>query len=314
MHPTTTSTTTTTHMPDDKNKDGAEEPLPVLDARGNWFEDKVTSALRVKSDKWRKLAATPDSMYVTHAPRQTNVNNSEIIKDFLDNPEVATIIFYVNQKEELLPAVRFPATLKKKSVYFVKNNPKSQCSEKIEHEVTMGDLSGNPLEFLAVILDEVYLPLLSNSKNLESWPEVVANDVLRHFHNLNGAVTVISGKSKGKTMLPLPHGSGAKQEPEAEMAILHTLESAVIDWTHQIKEVIKSSSAAPLEEGLHPGPMIEIDFWAAKAANLQNIHQQLTDEKIQKVSKILQGSKSTYYPAFKNIFDEVVFCMPSPLS
>jgi hypothetical protein len=49
-------------MGEDKNKDGSEETLPVLDARGEWFEEKVTSALRVKSDKWKKLAQTPDNM------------------------------------------------------------------------------------------------------------------------------------------------------------------------------------------------------------------------------------------------------------
>lgn len=102
-------------------------------------------------------------------------------------------------------------------------------------------------------------------------------------------------------MLPLPHGA------KNDAALLHTLETAVIDWTHQIKEVIKSSSAAPLEQGLNPGPMVEIDFWAAKAANLKSIHAQLTDVKIQKISEVLQKSKSTYYPAFQMIFDEVVF-------
>ncbi len=108
-------------------------------------------------------------------------------------------------------------------------------------------------------------------------------------------------------MLPLPHG--AKVNQGTDKSILHTLESAVIDWTHQIKEVIKSNSAAPLEQGLNPGPMVEIDFWAAKAANLKSIHQQLADEKIQKISKVLEASKSTYYPAFKMIFNEVVHGM-----
>lgn len=105
-------------------------------------------------------------------------------------------------------------------------------------------------------------------------------------------------------MLPLPHGS---KNAETSTAILHTLETAVIDWTHQIKEVIKSNSAAPLEQGLNPGPMVEIDFWIAKAANLKSIHQQLTDPKIQKISDVLKANKSTYYPAFQMIFDEVVF-------
>ena len=204
-------------------------------------------------------------------------------------------------------AINFPPQLKKKSIYFLKVDPSRALTDKLDSEITSGDLSNNPLEFLSCLLDEVYLPLLTNSRNLESWPEVVANDVLRHFHNLNSAVFVISGKSKGKTMLPLPHG--ARLNNESDKAVLHTLESAVIDWTHQIKEVIKSNSAAPLIEGLNPGPMVEIEFWAAKAANLKNIHQQLTEEKIQKIAKVLQASKSTYYPAFKNIFDEVEFCM-----
>jgi dynein heavy chain len=180
-----------------------------------------------------------------------------------------------------------------------------QITEKLDSELILGDLSANPLEFLSTVLEEVYLPLLTNPKNLESWPEVVANDVLRHFHQLNGSVFVISGKAKGKTMLPLPHG--VRLNAESDKNILHTLETAVIDWSHQIKDVIRSSSSAPLEEGFAPGPMVEIDFWAAKAANLNSIHLQLTDEKIQKISKVLQASKSTYFPAFQVIFEEVVF-------
>lgn len=77
-----------------------------------------------------------------------------------------------------------------------KNPANSPLSDKLDPELVMGDLGANPLEFLSTVLEEVYLPLLTNTKNLESWPEVVANDVLRHFHQLHGAVYVISGKSK----------------------------------------------------------------------------------------------------------------------
>jgi dynein heavy chain len=89
--------------------------------------------------------------------------------------------------------------------------------------------------------------------------------------------------------------------------VLHSLETAVIDWAHQIKDVIKSDSATPLEQGHHVGPMVELDFWAAKAANLQCIYDQLNGAQIQKISQLLESSGSTYYPAFKNIFEEVVF-------
>jgi dynein heavy chain, axonemal len=106
------------------------------------------------------------------------------------------LLFYLSPKEELVPAISFPNSLKRKSIYFLKNNLNSPLTADLDKELTTGDLSSNPLDFLSSLLEEVYLPLLSNPKNLESWPEVVANDVLRHFHQLNGAVYVISGKSK----------------------------------------------------------------------------------------------------------------------
>ncbi len=106
------------------------------------------------------------------------------------------MLFYLNQKEEIVPCVKFPASLKRKSIYFLKRRSGAQITEKLEIELILGDLSANPLEFLSTLLEEVYLPILTNQKNLESWPEVVATDVLRHFHQLNGAVYVISGKSK----------------------------------------------------------------------------------------------------------------------
>jgi dynein heavy chain len=128
-----------------------------------------------------------------------NSQFSEVMVHFLDQ-DYHTLLFYLNQKEELLPAITFPSFLKKKSIYFLKSQQipagTPLTADVLDKELTMGDLSANPLEFLSTLLEEVYLPLLTNPKNLESWPEVVANDVLRHFHQLNGAVYVISGKSK----------------------------------------------------------------------------------------------------------------------
>lgn len=125
---------------------------------------------------------------------------SEIIVQFLDNPKNNSVLFYLNQREDLLPAIKFPNQLKKKSVYFLKNRQNVQVTEKLDQALFMGDLPASPLDFLSNILEEVYLPLLSNPKNLESWPEVVANDVIRHFHRVNGAVYVISGKAKVGTL------------------------------------------------------------------------------------------------------------------
>lgn len=51
--------------------------------------------------------------------------------------------------------------------------------------------------------------------------------------------------------------------------------------------------------------MTEVTFWTERAANLNSIHQQLSDAKIQKVVQILDLAKSTYHPAFERLYAEV---------
>ena len=60
-----------------------------------------------------------------------------------------------------------------------------------------------------------------------------------------------------------------------DRALLHAVESVIIDWAHQIQTVLKRDSAQPLLEGLNPIPFVEIDFWNARATNLECIFQQV---------------------------------------
>lgn len=57
-------------------------------------------------------------------------------------------------------------------------------------------------------------PLLSNERNHESWPKVVSDDVVRHVHTLKTDVYVITGQTKGKTLLPLPVGAEKIEEAD----------------------------------------------------------------------------------------------------
>lgn len=59
---------------------------------------------------------------------------------------------------------------------------------------------------------------------------------------------------------------------------MHAVESVVIEWTHQIREVLKKDSAQPLLEGLNPVPYVEMEFWKVKAQNLECIYDQVGPE------------------------------------
>ena len=60
-----------------------------------------------------------------------------------------------------------------------------------------------------------------------------------------------------------------------DKSIVHAVESVVIDWTHQVRDVLKKSSAVPLLAGKNPGPLVEIDFWNARRADLESVMEQV---------------------------------------
>ena len=43
--------------------------------------------------------------------------------------------------------------------------------------------------------------------------------------------------------------------------ISRSRESSVVDWSHQVNDVLKHDSAQPLIDGLNVGPLIELDLW-----------------------------------------------------
>lgn len=80
----------------------------------------------------------------------------------------------------------------------------------------------------------------------------------------------------------------------------------VIEWTHQIQDVLKRDSAQPLLEGLNPTPFVELEFWKNKASNLDCIYEQLRDTKVRKMAELLEKTNSSYFVSFKEIFRDVV--------
>ena len=58
--------------------------------------------------------------------------------------------------------------------------------------------------------------------------------------------------------------------------------------------------------GLNPEPMVEIDFWESRARNLECIFDQLRSPKVRKMAEILERTESSYFNAFKILFQDVV--------
>ena len=148
--------------------------------------------------------------------------------------------------------------------------------------------------------------MLTLPGNQEGWPGVIRKEILSSYHTFLANMTVTIGHTKGKTLLPLPPNDAMSDLHIArDKDRVHVLESAVITWTHQIKTVLKADPEAKLKAGLHPGPSEEIEFWEAKGRNLNSIHEQLSSERAKKLMKVLEVTKSTYFPAFRRLCKEV---------
>lgn len=51
---------------------------------------------------------------------------------------------------------------------------------------------------------KVCVPLLSNNKNHEMWPNLMSEDVARHVESMCSITSVVQGQVLGKTVLPMP--------------------------------------------------------------------------------------------------------------
>ena len=63
----------------------------------------------------------------------------------------------------------------------------------------------------------------------------------------------------------------------------------VIEWCHQIRDILQKNSALPLQEGLNPGPLVEVQFWKERYEDLCFITDQVCLHVVMTVMLLLQN-------------------------
>ncbi|KAL6475225.1 hypothetical protein MHYP_G00162650 [Metynnis hypsauchen] len=278
-----------------------EDESPAVDKRLGFLEEYVLKTMKLKSDRWQKCLAVEE--------------HKQVIQDFLDKPDHTTLVVSLSAAGQLIPASGFAGTSKNKAVYFIKRSQTALSSDTMRATVLHGDMSSSALEQFSAFVEEVVVPVLLNNKNHCQWPHVVSEDLMRHIHALKTSVFVVAGQVKGKTLLPLPPGSERIEQAAFERekrgdlvdkSIIHSIESMVIEWSHQIHEVLKRDSSEPLLEGKNPTPHVELNFWKNRYADLECIHDQFKSPKVAKMAELLDAMESSYYPAFRNMVQDVM--------
>ncbi|CAF3393401.1 unnamed protein product [Rotaria sp. Silwood1] len=280
------------------------EDLELNDPRIYFVADYVLKTLKLKSDKFAKMYGVEENKILVH--------------EFFDKADSPMLIIQYTASGSLQPTVSFPNILKNKSCYFIKKRRENIPRDATLRDVIMyGDLSTSPVDQLSAMVDELLIPLLQNPSNNEAWPKVLSQDILRHALGIKNKVHILNGQMKGKTLLPVPAGTervaddttnGQQENGHAatvDSNLLHAIESVVIEWSHQVQDVLKKDSSQALLDGGSPLPGVEVDFWRSRYNNLLNIHEQLSDARVKKMAELLRKTNSSYYPAFESLLNDV---------
>ena len=271
---------------------GESEEEPAVDPRLEWMKGRVQSALAsVDDDQLRHFFNDEDAMYPC--------------REFLDHEGSRIVFVYPGQDGKFTAAAGAPKVMKGKGLYFTKTSTCKVRLEAIQNQVLVHDLDGNkPLEQLLLIAQEIYFPLMSNFKNHEAWPEVIAKEVTDNMNRFLANTHITAGRVAGNTVLPLPPTALSKMN--ADRNSMHILENAVVTWTRQVKSILKMEPEQMLrEKNINPGPSQEVLFWENKAHNLNSIHEQLKSENVRRVLEVLEAAKSTYFPAFDRLCKDI---------
>ncbi|KAJ1635860.1 flagellar outer dynein arm heavy chain beta [Pavlovales sp. CCMP2436] len=245
-----------------------------------WFEDRIVSLLKVKGEVFRKLGE----------------DDKRPLNDFASIADVPTLFVLMGAKDlSLFNGVKDGAALiagaKKKVLYFRKRNPVKLTSVNVQSEVLWGDMSPSPLLHIFHTGQDVFTPVLTNPRNQEFMSEIVSSQLSEAMHKTVSQVYVALGQSMGKTLLAVPPGEMLRSDGSSgkDKDRVHVLETSVVTWTAQIKNVLKTQPEAALSGADNPGPLVGISFWEEKAGNLSSIREQLSSDRIKKLDRVEIG-------------------------
>ena len=281
-------------MGDAGGEGGGEKKAGAPDHRPKWFEERILAA-------WGKLAKVDKIEKFTKSEP-----GIKAFTKFCDSED--RCLFVYEQEGEITGGDKVPTERKKKGLVFVKDESSAPVAfEQLAKTVSVMEMHPETMNHLMSIAHDVYFPILTQPGNQEGWPDVIAKELTENLHKFLANAYVTIGHMQGQTLLPLPPDDvySSMEKNQHDKDSVHVLETSVVAWTRQIKEVLHLDPETALKSGNHPGPQAEIEFWTNKAQNLNSIHDQLSSDKVRQVIKVLEVTKSTYFPAFNRLCKEV---------
>jgi len=180
--------------------------------------------------------------------------------------------------------------------YFLRSNSVPLSKDNIQREIQYGTVGGKGLSLIA--FERIM-------KGLVEKHVAQNNELTGHYHRCMATLTDTVHYSDGRTVLYCPNFEyNSVSEAAQDKEHLQIMESIVIHWTRQIKDVVNNHDSSASAET--SGPLDEIEFWKVRAQDLLGIQKQLEGERVKRIIDVLQYAKSNYIGPFQALTQQIV--------
>jgi dynein heavy chain len=276
------------------------QPLRPATGQGN-----ARSATPLELNKKALLLFKRSVSLAGFQPELWTAEHDSVVLDFLSNdPDNRKLIGFVTQDSESKPLfclhAGLPASPVKEIMYFIKLSSSQEepiSEENFEERIQFGTISGDAMDSLLRLMQGVYLPLFLTNKH---WPESIRKEFNSQLHRFMALLTDTTSQLKRRTVLYVPDEDLSNLEKAAKTKdLVQRLESLLVHWTRQIKEVINSQHTSESTE--NSGPLDEIEFWRSRCDDLSGLSEQLNRDEVKKITKVLELAKSSYLDQFQRL-------------
>ncbi|XP_032872211.1 dynein heavy chain 2, axonemal [Amblyraja radiata] len=228
-------------------------------------------------------------------PEMWTSDHEHQMTEFIYDVTRRLLTVYMDEYAGLLVIAGTPPQGTDYLMYFIRKEQAVITEDNFMHVVQFGSIRHGHLESLLRHMQGIFAAQFFENR---MWPEGIKNNFSAHLHKFLASLTDARYKLDGHTVLYIPQESLMLTPEQAakDKDLLQRLETAVVHWTRQIKDVLSAQESIDTGEIL--GPLEEIEFWRNRCDDLSGIGFQLDKPGVKHIQAILELSKSSYIAPF----------------
>ena len=227
---------------------------------------------------------------------------------FLTSDRATRLIAYKDDSSKLIISEELPPQNTKEFLYFLRTSGTPVTKDNIWKLIHYGKIHGtgkDSVQSLLRIMNAVFVPSIANNT---SWPDSLKKEFSGQVHKFMATLTETAYEMSGSTVLYVPREDYSDIEACIhDKDLVQRLETTLIHWTRQIKEVLTGTDASHSStQSEDKGPLAEIEFWRMRSVDLANISYQLERADVKTIVSVLQHAKSSYLKPFNDLANQII--------